>query len=241
MENIRIFKTATKINKFLTSYLIEIINNSIKNTGQCTITLSGGNTPLRLYEKLSKVKNLNWNKIHFFMADERFVEIGDKNNNYSSIKSILFDKINIPEKNIHFIDTNLKTAGESADKYNEELQEFFKTSELKSYPDFDIIILGIGTDGHTASLFPNSESLNESVKFAVNSKPEQIPFERITLTIPVLNNSKNVFFIVTGDGKNTILKRILSEKENLPASKIHPVKGNLLFILDKAAAEGIHV
>jgi 6-phosphogluconolactonase len=238
-KEIKIFDNNEEINSFLIKRIKKIINYSTKENKFCTIALSGGNTPILFYHELSRQTDINWDNVHFFIVDERFIPIGHKDNNFTNIKKTLFDYIKIPVSNIHFVVTNTGNLLESSEKYNLELKSFFKLNQSNPLPVFDLIILGLGTDGHTASLFPGTDALIEKNKLATFSKPENISYERITLTIPVINNSKNIIFLVTGKDKKDIVKKILAEKANLPAAKINPENGKLFFILDKFSASEI--
>jgi 6-phosphogluconolactonase len=238
-DDIKIFKTFDEILFFLKELFREIITDSIAQRGRCTIALSGGSTPRQFYESLSVEKNLPWNKIHFFIVDERFVAEGSDDHNFTMMRRALFDKIGIDSLNLHVVDTAQPTSKTAAEKYNLELQNYFHASTASPFPSFDLILLGIGTDGHTASLFPGSDALKERSKLAIDSKSGFHPHERITLTFPVLENAENLLFLAAGSEKQSILKRIFIENENLPAAMIRLKTGKRLFVFDSAAADDL--
>jgi 6-phosphogluconolactonase len=215
-------------------WLVEQLNT---NSDKVSLCLSGGKTPKLLYEFLAKSEFANsipWTKVHLFWGDERFVAKSDQLSNFKMVKTALLDHISIPEANIHAVPTELGNSDLSAVAYEKDLQNYYGGKALvpKRFL-FDVVLLGIGGDGHTASLFPGNEVLNEKtawVKAVKGAKPE----DRITLTLPVLNSSKSVAFLVTGADKSAVMKEILGGKSTLPAGLIRP-EGNLFWFLDQAA------
>ena len=216
------------------NWLVERLNTTADKFSLC---LSGGNTPKLLYETLAKAEfasQIMWSKVHLFWGDERFVAKSDSLSNYKMVKTALLDHISIPQSNIHAVPVELGNSQLAAAAYEKELQSFYgsKTFTTKQFL-FDITLLGIGTDGHTASLFPGNEVLKEKtawVKAIHGAKPE----DRITLTLPALESSKAVAFLVTGADKSAVLKQIFSGKSDLPAAQVRP-QGNLFWFLDQAA------
>jgi len=235
-KEVKVFEDSKEINIFLCDYFYNVSHKAIEDKGFCSIALSGGNTPLDFYHSLSLESKFEWSKIHFFLVDERFVPASHPDNNFYQIKKKLFDKIEIDKKNIHFIDTDCSSIQESVKKYEDDIKSFFNTEE-NIFPKFDIILLGIGSDGHTASLFPETENLFETKNFVIASKSLVLNHERITFTLPLINKGKIVIFLVTGKEKKDILKRVLSSDKNLPASHVLPNEGSLLFAVDKKALE----
>ena len=207
-----------------------------KNREQFNIALSGGSTPKIFFEELSKnyEDKFDWNQIHFYWGDERCVPPDDDESNYGMTKEYLLDHINIPRDNIHRIKGEDDPEVE-AKRYSEEIK---KNIRLKNeLPVFDLIILGLGEDGHTASIFPNQMILLQSQKICEVATHPSTEQKRITLTGRVINNSKAVTFLVAGEGKSEILKKVLKEKEkSLPAVCIQPVNGSLKYFVDEAAA-----
>ncbi len=206
------------------------------HTSKVNIALSGGSTPKTLFKLFSEsyVSSIHWRKIHFFWGDERCVRPSDKESNYKMTKDFLFEKIRVPQANIHRIHGEENPENE-ARRYSEHLQN--EVNNYDGLPQFDLIILGMGEDGHTASIFPNEMHLLHSSKVCeVGTHPESGQ-KRITLTGNVINNAKNVTFLVSGKGKYDMLSTLMDHlpyAENLPAFHIQP-SGNLYWFVDSAA------
>ena len=227
------FKDIGKAAEHAVKKWAEIAVRSVNDKGFFSVALSGGKTPAALFEKLAKKNNLPWNKTHVFMVDERFVPYHDENNNYRMINETLMRHVDIPAKNIHPILTTVATPLASALKYERELNSFFSTK-----PGFDLVMLGIGDDGHTAALFPGTPSLKEKKHPAIAVPPSgPIGAERITLTLPAINNAKNIIFMAAGSNKSKIIRGVIKNKKSrLPAAMVKLQKGNILFLLDKDSA-----
>ena len=216
-------------------WLVEHLQKS--SLDKLALCLSGGQTPHLLYKTLAQpeyAKQIPWSKVHLFWGDERFVPRDSDSNNYKMVKTTLLDHISIPESNVHPINTELADVYQAAAAYEKELQNYYGDKNLISQRYlFDVTLLGVGSDGHTASLFPGSDVLNEQktwVKAVVGEKKE----DRITLTIPVLESSKAVAFLATGAEKSAIIKQVLNGDGDLPAARIKP-EGNLYWFLDQTA------
>lgn len=209
---------------------------AISARGRFLVALSGGSTPKRLFAELAKDEwksQIEWSKIFFFWGDERFVAPEDELSNQKMTRKALLDHVPVPEKNIFPIPF-LATPQQSADKYEETLKQIFSV-----WPVFDVVFLGLGADGHTASLFPQSPALLEKTRWAAPSKPIDQEVERVTLTYPVLNRGRIVCFLVTGSEKAVMVKNILQggPEPAFPAKGIKPESGNLIWVLDRPAAE----
>ena len=210
---------------------------SIESKGHFSVALSGGKTPVKLYKKLAERKNLPWDKTHVFIVDERFVPYDSDENNYHMINRTLLCHVVIPAGNIHFISTVENTPEESAIRYEQDLLAYAKKSKSQ-YPPLDMVLLGVGDDGHTASLFPDTAALDETkhLAVAVNTN-DSTANERISITYPVINNAENIFFLVDGKGKAGVIKKIIKNKNcDLPAARVRPEHGRLFFVLDKEAS-----
>jgi 6-phosphogluconolactonase len=212
------------------SYIIKIAGTSLDKRGRFSLVLAGGNTPRSLYKTLSNEsfsKNMPWKKTYFFWGDERFVPKDHPESNYRMVYETLISRIYGSGTNIFPIPTDLDFK-DAAGAYEATLRRFFKGADT---PSFDLLMLGIGKDGHTASLFSNDPALEERkpwVRAVV--APEYYPVrKRITLTLPVINSSRNVLFLVTGEEKREILSNILSGKGNYPAQRVHPIGRLCLF------------
>lgn len=211
-------------------------NKAIAQNGKFTVALSGGSTPRQLFTELAKPvwqKQIDWSKVFVFWGDERFVAPTDAQSNQKMARETLLDHVPIDEQNI-FAVPFLATAELSAMQYEAELKKIF--SDL---PKFDLILLGLGADGHTASLFPGSKALTEKTRWVCPSTSKAGGPERITLTYPVINHGALVCFLVTGEEKAAMVKEILNappSSDMYPAQRIQPTSGNLMWVLDQAAA-----
>ena len=204
--------------------------------------LAGGETPRQLYELLaqsSDYHDLLWSQIHVYWGDERCVPPEHLLSNQQMVRQALLNHVNIPEKNIHPIVYN-GSPESTAKQYEEELRSLFNNA----LPQFDLILLGLGEDGHTASLFPSTEVLTvENEWVSAVYLPAQDMY-RITLTIPILNRAKHIAFLVTGGKKASAVKAVLEVDSDgiiLPAALIKPVAGHLSWILDQDAANLLHI
>ncbi len=235
-REILIFKEIAEMSDYAVNKWTEIAADAIKERGVFTVALSGGKTPVDLYRKLASKHTLPWNKTDVFMVDERFVPYESKENNFRMINELLLLHVGIPSKNIHPIITSSASVHDSASKYEDTLTTFLK-KESYSVPEFDLILLGIGDDGHTASLFPDTPALKESSCFVIAVSPEdESRKDRITLTFPVINNSGNIIFLVSGINKAGVIKETIEDSNSqLPASMVRPKKGKLIFLLDETA------
>ena len=214
-----------------------------KNNRNFNVVLSGGSTPISVYHYLtsSPFKNsIPWKSIHLFWGDERCVPPDDRESNYLMAKESLLDDIDMPEENVHRI-RGEDDAIIEATRYSRHIQEFFRC-EHDEIPVFDWVLLGVGEDGHTASLFPNSDSyikVTENCAVAVHPQTGQ---KRISLTSAVFNKARKVSFLVKGNGKSEIVSKILGSVETAklyPAGRINPESGCLEWLLDSKAASGL--
>ena len=208
---------------------------AIQERGRFSVALSGGNTPRTVYSLLaSEHKQLPWNNIHIFFGDERHVPPEDPESNFLMASEALLSKVPIPEVNVHRIHAELD-AQTAAAEYDQQLVNFFHLSN-HDWPRFDLIFLGLGEDGHTASLFPASKALTESSRRVVANWVEKFQTFRITLTFPVLNNAAEVAFLVSGAGKAQILNQVLRPgAQKYPAQCVQPENGRLLWLVDQDA------
>jgi 6-phosphogluconolactonase len=204
------------------------------------VCCSGGSTPRRLYEMLAEpalAARFPWGRVHWFWGDERFVPHDHPDSNYRMVRDALFAHVAVPDSNIHPIPTENLSPEQSAGAYEETLKTYYGATALApARPLFGVTLLGIGEDGHTASLFPGHPALEEQRRWAVaviGAKSEA----RITLTYPALDSSRDAAFLVTGAGKREVAARARSGDPTLPAGRIRPV-GRLHWFTDRAAASG---
>lgn len=211
--------------------------------GRFTIALSGGSTPRNLYNLLATNArtSLPWDRMFFFFGDERHVPPTDKDSNFRMANEAMLSKAPIPEGNIFRVPAENPDAAAVAEAYEQTLRKFFAL-EPGQVPVFDLILLGLGPDGHTASLFPRTEALAEKNRLVVSNWVEKFSTHRITLTLPVLNTAQCVAFLVSGTDKAAALQAVLQTDapgEKYPAKLVHPANGKLIWLVDRAAASGL--
>lgn len=212
--------------------------NCVAQKDSCAVALSGGSTPRILHRILAKepyCTDIPWDKIHIFWVDERCVPEDHPASNFGLAKKDFLDQIPIRVEHIHPMPAAVAPK-EGAEKYQRELEAFFQIKE-QGFPVFDLIFLGVGKDGHTASLFPAKSSMKSLEKWVAVAKGGIPSIYRLTLTYDVLNRSKQICFLVSGKEKAQIVKSVFENKEaHLPAQEIQPMNGKLTWLLDKTAA-----
>jgi 6-phosphogluconolactonase len=201
-----------------------------------TVALSGGTTPRILYELLAAHRDIAWDKIHFFFGDERHVPPDHPDSNYRMAEEAMLAHVPVPESNVHRIKTENPDAAAAAADYAVEIRSVFHLSDGE-LPRFDLVLLGIGPDGHTASLFPGTDVLNERQALVAAPWVPKMHSYRVTMTLPVLNNAANVLFMAGGVEKASVLKEVLEEESDppFPSQLIRPANGRLLWMVDRAA------
>jgi 6-phosphogluconolactonase len=231
-----IFDNTDEMANFMVRQWKELSIKAIREKDFFVAALSGGKTPRDFYRKLSLEKKIStWDKNHLFLVDERVVPLTDADSNYGMLDNLLLRKVNIPPENRHSIPVRGSSPDILARKYEEDMKKFFRLQKRK-FPEFDLIMLGIGKDGHTASLFPATEALKEKKQLTVAVIPDPARHNRITLTLPVINSAKNIIFLAHGKEKATVIKRVIEERDiSLPASLVKPERGRLIFLLDRDA------
>jgi 6-phosphogluconolactonase len=240
-KTVSIFDDENQMLKFLIKKWEDIAHQRIERRGYFAVGLSGGKTPIVFYQKLAEWENKSfWKRTHVFLVDERFVPFEDKDSNYRMLRETLLGKIPIPQENIHFIQTGKGSPEVSAKEYEKDLKSFFKVSKGQ-FPNFDLILLGIGEDGHTASLFPGSKALSERNHLTAAVVVGEMRHDRITLTLPVINHAEHVIFFVTGANKAPVLKKVIAgDDPSLPASLVQPRSRKLLFVIDREASSQLY-
>src|ERR1700739_1830977 len=208
---------------------------AVQERGRFCVALSGGNTPRTIYSLLaSEHKELPWDRVHIFFGDERHVPPDHPDSNFRMASESLFSKVPIPEKNVHRIRAELQ-AEVAATEYEQELVNFFHLDN-HGMPRFDLIFLGIGEDGHTASLFPGSNALTDSLHRVTANWVEKFKTFRITFTFPVLKCAAEVIFLVSGADKAQILSEVLRPgSRKYPSQNVQPENGRLLWLVDQDA------
>ena len=216
---------------------------SIRHRGRFTLVLAGGSTPRKTYEILAAGEgenNIDWSRAYLFFGDERFVPHDDQQSNFRMVQEALLSVAPIASEQVLPVRTDLPSAAACADDYAESISKFF-AQPTGTMPIFDMILLGLGDDGHTASLFPGAKALAVDNRIATWSPPGVLPppVDRITLTYPVLNAARQVTFLVAGANKAEALADILSgnvDLEQRPAARVRPETGRLSWLADQAAA-----
>jgi 6-phosphogluconolactonase len=238
--NLHIFKSVQELNENLITYVIEIANKAIAEKGRFNFVLTGGNSPKELYKQLSTTyaDKIDWNKVFFFFGDERNVLPDHKDYNGLMAKENLFDNLNISEDHIFYIDTALNPK-DAAESYKKALDKHFAEEEII----FDLILLGMGDDAHTASIFPETELIKNTQKTVASVFIEKLDAFRISLTAPLINDAKNIAFIAFGENKANALKHVIGDEQKdvfiYPAQLIKPVNGNLDWFVDDKATNFI--
>lgn len=211
---------------------------AIAARGRFTVALSGGSTPRATYALLADEHkdSLPWEKIFIFFGDERHVPPDHPDSNYRMANESLLSRVPVPQANVFRVQAELP-AEIAASKYQDSLREFFQLPP-GSWPRFDLIFLGLGDDGHTASLFPGSAALKENTRLVVANWVEKFKTFRITFSFPVLNHAAEVLFLVSGAGKTPVMRAIFSRSKNkiFPAQMVRPEQGRLLWLADRQAA-----
>lgn len=206
------------------------------------VAVAGGSTPRALYQRLAAPENaqhIGWSKVHVFWGDERAVPPDYPDSNYRMVKETLLDHVALPASNIHRMQGELEPE-QAAAEYELTLHSFFAGRAGKIR--FDLVLLGMGDDGHTASLFPNTTALDETEKLVAANYVPKLDTWRITLTLPVINAAAHVAFLVSGAGKADTLRQVLQEPERkLPSQLVRPVDGELFWWVDQAAAVQLDV
>jgi 6-phosphogluconolactonase len=239
--NVIVCKDINSMSQAAAELFAQNAEKALKERGRVLVALSGGSTPEQLFQLLSKppyALSIPWEKIHFFWCDERLVPPNHPESNFGQAFSSLFSKVKIPAGNLHRVHGELDPM-QAVKAYRKEL-EVFSDGKLK-WPRFDLALLGLGADGHTASLFPGTINSEEKVSsvMAVTADYQGRPAERVTLTPLVFNSARNVIFMVAGKAKAYAVNLTLNgppDPERWPAQGIKPVKGKIFWLLDDQAA-----
>jgi len=236
ITNGRIFPDLNVLSRAVAENSLRIANEAVGARGRCLIALSGGRTPEKAYELWSTEfrEKMPWAKTHFFWGDERFVAAEDAQSNYRMAREALFEDIPVPTGNVHPIATNFRDADEAARAYEKVLREFI----AETGPSFDLLFLGVGGEGHTASLFPDSPALREEKRWVVGVRAPVEPPVRISLTFPILRRARETYFLLAGPDKREIVATLRrdagSESRKLPVEMLRP-EGEVIWFLDRAA------
>lgn len=227
------------------SYVQKIVEHAVQSRGLARIAISGGSTPKAVFQLLADptepfLTSVPWTRIQLFWVDERCVGPNDSDSNFGMTRSAMLDQVPLPPENIHRMEGELPPQ-EAASRYEAVLRNAFKLEGAET-PTFDLILLGIGDDGHTASLFPGSEALHEMSRLVVANHVPQKDTWRLTLTWPVITQGREVAFLIEGAAKAAIVNKVFSgpyDPEAIPSQLIRPSNGRLTLLMDQAAAEDL--
>ncbi len=242
--DIRILPDAEELYRVAAEAFVREAEKAVRASGRFTVALAGGSTPRALYRLLagdgdpSLPTRVPWGQIHFFWGDERHVPPDHPDSNCRMAHEAMLSRVPIPPGNVHRIKAENPDAGLAAEEYAQALRDFFRPP-TGQFPRFDLILLGMGPDGHTASLFPGTDALREQARPVVAQWVEKFRTFRITMTPPVLNNAACVLFLVSGAEKAETLRAVLQgdyQPERFPAQLIRPAHGRLLWLVERAAA-----
>jgi 6-phosphogluconolactonase len=236
-RSVHAFHDVNALSTALAAAIASDIERTVRTTGRCSLVLAGGTTPRKLYEVLASeyAAQVPWSRVHVFWGDERYVPADDDRSNHRMARETLLDHVPCPPENIHPMPTHYADPHAAADAYEATLRDCFDGP----WPRFDLVLLGMGEDGHTASLFPGSPALDEPRRWSVAAVAPAEPSTRLTLTLPVLNRSLRIHFIAAGGGKAPAVRKVLSgtaDRHVYPAAGVQPHHGSVTWWLDREAA-----
>lgn len=239
---VMIFKNSDDLAAHAADLVVQVTQKAIAARGRAMLALAGGSTPKKTYSLLAEPERgskIDWAKTYLFFGDERFVPLDDRSSNFAMVQKALLEPASVPVGHVFPIPTQLETAAAAASEYAATLATAFGIGNNGDPPRFDLVLLGLGDDGHTASLFSGSESLS-AAHWVVASPPGTLPppIERITMTFPVLNAAREIMFLVAGQNKAEVVHDVLEGQpscDELPAVGVSPVDGTLTWLLDEAA------
>lgn len=240
--NIQIAADADELARNAAEVLLTHSQDAILAKGVFTIALSGGSTPKRLYELLADPNQpfrdqFPWDQTHFFWTDERHVPPDHAESNYRMVLEAMLAHVPVPDVNVHRMFSERVDAHDTAFEYESQMRDFFNITNGE-FPRFDFVLLGLGTDGHTASIFPSSEVLQEKRRLVAAPFVEKLKTHRLTMTLPVLNNGAQIIFLVSGEEKAQILRDVVQViPSQFPAQAVKPTNGELTWLVDSAAAK----
>jgi 6-phosphogluconolactonase len=238
MSSLHVLPDESRLAESAADQIAQILTDALHQRERATFVLTGGDTPAKTYQSLAERhgQSLDWSRIDIFWGDDRFVPHDSDESNFRMAKENLLEKLPTSECNVFPFPTHLDDADQAARAYEETLRAYFADAE----PAFDLVLFGLGPDGHVASLFPGADSLDEQERWVLHTMaPEdQPPRERVTMTFPLLNASRASLFLVAGEKKREAVTGTLDETADVPARQVAPA-GELLWYLDEAAAAGV--
>jgi 6-phosphogluconolactonase len=238
---LHIYNTKEEMSEALASWMCEVIENTLKDQEYFTLVLAGGSTPKLLFKTLASDKfkdRINWKRIHFFWGDERIVPYADDRNNARMAHDLLINHLDVPFTHVHIMRTDIEP-NFGRDAYRKVLHDFFDNTSTS----FDLVLLGMGEDGHTLSLFPGSPIIEEHQRWVNTVYNKEQQMYRITLMPLLINMAARIAFMVDGEKKAEVLQKVIQgdyRPSELPAQIIKPVNGELHWFVDNAAAQRLH-
>ncbi len=218
-----------------TAQIAEELRESLAQRGSCTLALSGGSTPKPIYERFASMPGVDWAKVELCFVDERNVAVSHPDSNYGMVERAFLHSGALPADHIHRIPGELD-AEQAATEYESDLRGFLKPQE-DGFPELDLVLLGMGPDGHTASLFPASPALDENTRWVAANWVAKMQTHRITLTFPVINHARRCMFLVAGTDKQWAVEEVLLKSgSGLPASRVRLQQGAVKWLMDREAA-----
>lgn len=240
-RHIEVCEDKTDLADKAAKHFAKLVNKIAGEKGQVTVALSGGSTPKLLYERLmqSDLKDvIPWNKIQFFVSDERCVPHDSEESNWGNANRMLLSPLNIQRAQLHPTQDQDKDAGISSTTYEIEVRTFV-AGGANGVPSFDIIFLGMGPDGHTASLFPDTKGLEEARRLVMKNHVDKLNADRLTFTFTLLNSAAHIIFLVAGEDKAAVLSEVFANAGKYPVERVAPVQGDATWFIDKAAARSL--
>ena len=236
----KVSRDLNELSRVAANFFVATANEAIDRSGRFTVSLSGGSTPKALYRLLSTDEfsdAIDWARVYFFFGDERFVPLDSADSNFRMVNESLFEPLQIPDDNVFRWKTELDSPASTAADYDTRTAQFFELGRGE-LPRFDLTLLGLGEDGHTASLFPGTTALNVTGRLAVENWVEKLNMYRLTMTFPVINNSAVCAFLAAGEAKAYIIAAIQYDPSSTdyPVARVAPISGELYWLLDEAAA-----
>lgn len=232
----------SELGKASAEHFAQAVNDAIFRKGRATVGLSGGHTPPLLYAQLTSpafARAIDWSKVHFFISDERCVPHDDKESNWGMADKLLFSKLKMAPGNLHPTKGQDGDAAKCALSYEQDLRTFFQVG-TEEIPTFDVLQLGMGPDGHTASLFPGTKAVNEEKRLVVHNFVEKLASNRITFTFPLINHASHIIYMIEGEEKSHVLSEALTLPiARYPVQHVDPVRGDLSWFVDEAAARDL--
>lgn len=237
---INVYQDTAALEQNAAEEIASVLTGAIKDRGACFVALSGGETPRQIYRRLGREPlkdKVDWTRVHLFFSDERSVPPNDSQSNYGMVERSLLTWINIPRENVHRMKGEIEPSLAAAE-YEKEVKNAFGQQPTR----FDLVLLGMGEDGHVASMFPHTGVLDEKTALVCPNKNPDQNIQRVTLTFPIINDAREILFLVSGKRKASIVQRVLGTikpTNDIPATMVRPVSGVLRWMIDKEAASQI--